>query len=338
MRTALMRQWFLGALVIALGGGLIGGCYGPQEWGVTFLRVIHPAATTAIVLFLMSFSLDTSRLRETMRSPSAVVWGAVVNLGLMPLMAWPLARLQWRTDFSLGLMIAAIAPCTLSTASVFTRRAGGNDAISLLVTLVTNVACVIVSPLWLGLILRSDVRIDLSGIVGQLVCCVLIPTLIGQCAQWPRFGAAISQQYRAGINIASQWLVLLLVVVAATRGGMMLRDQPTGPEAASLLILLASCVAIHLAGLWLGWFGARTVRATTDTAIAVAFSGSQKTLPIGILMATHPLVARDDAPFITFPLLAFHASQLIIDAILADRWAERRKPAAMSASASATTP
>lgn len=325
MRAALVRQWFLCVLAAALCGGLLAGCYGPQSLVATFLRVVHPSWTTIIVLFLMSFSLDTSRLREALLHPQAVLWGTIVNLGLTPLVAWPIAGWQARPDFSLGLMIAAIAPCTLATASVFTRRAGGNDAISLLVTLVTNVACVIVSPLWLTVILQSNTRVELTGVVSQLIYCVLLPTVIGQLAQWPRSGATISIRYRKVMNTAAQWLVLLLVLMAATRGGVMLRHQPAGPSAIALAGLIASCIVVHLASLWLGWMGAATMRASKETAIAVALSASQKTLPIGILMATHPLVVRDDAPFITFPLLAFHAGQLLIDAMLADRWAAQQR-------------
>ncbi len=324
MRAALMRQWFLCALAVGLGGGLLAGCYGPENASKLFLQIVHPAWTTAIVLFLMAFSLDTSRLTEALRDPQAVLWGSIVNLGLTPLVAWPLARLQSRPDFSLGLMITAIAPCTLATASVFTRRAGGNDAISLLVTLVTNIACVVISPLWLAVILKSDTRIDLAGMMGQLMCCVLLPTLLGQLAQRPRWGAALSLQHRGLINTAAQWLVLLLVLVAATRGGTILRGQPTGPGMVALLEMAAACVAVHLASLALGWFGARALRSPADNAIAVMFAASQKTLPIGLLMATHPLVARDDSPYITFPLLAFHAGQLLIDAMLADWWARRQ--------------
>lgn len=338
MRAALTRHWFLCALAVALIGGLMAGCQGRQSVVQTALQGAHPAIVTAVVLFLMSFSLDTSRFRDALRYPLPVIWGAIVNLGLTPFLAMPLAGLQSRSDFSLGLMIAAIAPCTLATASVFTRRARGNDAISLLVTLVTNLACVVVSPLWLAVILRSNAHIDLTGVTAQLVYCVLIPTLVGQGAQLTRWGSVISLRFRAVMNLASQWLVLLLVVVAAMRGGMILRDQPTGPAPVSLLILTFSCLGVHGASLWIGWMGAKALRASTETAIAVALSGSQKTLPIGILMATHPLVARDDAPFVTFPLLAFHAGQLIIDAVLADRWAERGPHGSTLATATATSP
>lgn len=323
MRAVWIRHWFLSALALGLGGGLCIGCYGPPALAHNVLHFVHPAGVTAAVLFLMSFSLDTSRFRDALRHPQAVLWGSLVNLGLTPLIAWPFAAGQLRADFALGLMITAIAPCTLATASVFTRRARGNDAISLLVTLVTNLACVVVSPLWLAVIRHDNTRVDLTGVMAQLVNCVLIPTLAGQVAQSFRWGAAVSQRYRIVVNTAAQALVLTLVAVAALRGGLILRNQPTGPGLDSLLILILSCVAVHLVSLGIAWVGARSLRAPTEAAIAMALSGSQKTLPIGVLMATHPLVARDDAPFVTFPLLAYHAGQLLIDAMLADRWANR---------------
>jgi predicted Na+-dependent transporter len=62
--------------------------------------------------------------------------------------------------------------------------------------------------------------------------------------------------------------------------------------------------------------------------IAVAIAGSQKTLPIGLLIATHPDVAAVSGPFVTFPLLAFHAAQLLLDAAVADWWATSNPTAA----------
>ena len=60
-------------------------------------------------------------------------------------------RLQLAPDFSFGLMIAASAPSTMAAASVWTRRAKGNDAVSLLVTILTNGFCFLVTPAWLVL-------------------------------------------------------------------------------------------------------------------------------------------------------------------------------------------
>lgn len=110
----------------------------------------------------------------------------------------------------------------------------------------------------------------------------------------------------------------------------MLREQPSAPSMVTLSGLCASCVIVHAASLWIGWVGARFVHASTADTIAVAFAGSQKTLPIALFIVTQPLFAEMDVPLITFPLLAFHAGQLLLDAMLADRWAALTRDQSLS--------
>ncbi len=321
MWRRLKHQWFLGALAAALAGGLITGLSASPAGVQLFLQTVKPSITTAIVLFLMSFSLDTSRLQQSLRNPTAAGIGFLVNMGLTPLIAWPLARWLGDPDLSLGLIIATLAPCTLATASVFTRRARGNDAVSLLVTLSTNLACVVISPWWLSLWLARSTQIDLTAVSTQLAGCVLAPTILGQILQATARGRALAEHYRRPIGISAQSIVLLLVFVAATHGGTILRDQPTRPGSGLIIAMILIGAIVHFIALVAGGLTARLARLSRDDVIAVAIAGSQKTLPIGLLIATHPEVAAVSGPFVTFPLLAFHAAQLLLDAAVADWWA-----------------
>ena len=119
LRQAL-KSWFLISLVILLPLGMGWGWWTSDAWRQSTVGRVDPAMTTITILFLMSFSLDSSKLRESFRSPGPVIWGTLVNIGILPLIAWPLTSLFSLTDFSLGLMIAAVVPCTLATASVST--------------------------------------------------------------------------------------------------------------------------------------------------------------------------------------------------------------------------
>ena len=84
---------------------------------------------------------------------------------------------------NIGLMIAAVVPCTLATASVSTRQAGGNDAVSLLVTLLTNLICVVLTPLWLKWTISIEAGIDPLPVIANLAGNVLLPTILGQVAR-----------------------------------------------------------------------------------------------------------------------------------------------------------
>jgi sodium/bile acid cotransporter 7 len=327
--SRLWRQsWFLLALLAVLAAGLAAGL-GARRAADAFVGAVSPSVTTAVVVFLMAYSLDSRRLRESLRRPSAAVLGSTVNLGVLPALAAAGAPLLAPPDLALGLVVTAISPSTLATASVFTRRAGGNDAISLLVTLLTNVACVAVTPLWLRALVSEHAEVRTAEVVRQLALCVLLPTLVGQLCLLPRAGRATADRHRARIELVSQLLVLLVVSTAAVRAGLELRRHEAWPSAGDLVAMAVLCLAVHAAGLAGGWWGGGVLRLAPADRIATAIAGSQKTLPVSLLIAASPSVASADAPFVIFPPLAYHAIQLVLDTAIVDAW-RRPRPSARS--------
>lgn len=86
--SRLWRQsWFLLALVAVLVGGFAAGLGEHRAAAERFLATVSPSFTTAFVLFLMAFSLDSHRLRDSLRRPAGAVWGSAVNLGVLPALA-----------------------------------------------------------------------------------------------------------------------------------------------------------------------------------------------------------------------------------------------------------
>ena len=322
----LAKSWFLLALLVLLPGGMAWGWATSEEWRQATAGHVHPAITTTIILFLMSFSLDSGKLRESFFPPRAVIWGAVVNLGLLPLLAWPLAMTHALPDFSLGLMIAAAVPCTLATASVFSRQAGGNDAVSLQVTLLTNIVGVVLTPLWLKWTMSADVNVYPMPVILSLALTVLLPTVVGQLARLiPLFGR-VANFRKFQIGIVAQCLVLLIVAKTAVEAGGQLQVQnewPSGPDFARLAI---ECAGLHALAMVIAEYGGRGLGLSRIDRIATVFAGSQKTLPVGLLLAAMPAVTGDRSlPFITFPILLFHAVQLVMDTAIADRMARSRE-------------
>lgn len=320
----LRQSWFLACLIVLLPGGMIWGWSTPPQWQQMSFGQINPAAVTILILFLMSFSLDSSRLRDSFRSPGPVLWGTVVNIILIPLMAWPLTMMFSRTDFALGLMITSAIPCTLATASVSTRQASGNDAISLLVTLTTNLLSVVLTPLWLKWTISVEAEINPWPVILNLAATVLLPTGLGQGVRsWERF-ERFASRYKSQISIAAQSLVLLIVTKAAVEGGGRLQAHATWPSAMDFLILALACGGLHSAAMLIANIGGRLMGFAIHDRIAVVFAGSQKTLPVGLLVAAMPAITAGlPLPFLTFPILLFHAVQLLMDSAIADQIRKR---------------
>ncbi len=320
----ILQSWFLILLVVLLPGGMVWGWQTTEEWRRMTVGRVSPGTTTVIILFLMSLSLNSRRLRDSFRSPGPVIWGTIVNIGILPLLAWPLARYFSLTDFSLGLMIAAAVPCTLATASVSTRQAGGNDAVSLLVTLLTNLISVVLTPLWLKWTIAIEADIDPWPVIANLAATVLLPTILGQVARlWPPLDRIAAAQ-RIRIGIVAQCLVLLIVTKAAVEAGGRLQSQAVWPAGTDFAALIVACASLHAAAMLIAELGGRWLKLPRIDRIATVFAGSQKTLPVGLLLAAMPAITGDlSLPFITFPILLFHAVQLMMDSAIADQIARR---------------
>lgn len=321
------RRWFLLSLAALIPSGLAVGANASEETVEQLFNVFRPRVITAIVLFLMAFSLDSRQLGASLRSPGPVLWAALVNYGLIPLMAWPLMRVQTSPDFALGLMIAAAVPSTMAAASVWTRKAGGNDAVSLLVTIATNGLCFVLTPMWLKITTARSIELDVWQMLARLVTAVLVPMIAGQLVRQVPAAGHVARRFKQPIGVAAQACILTLVFTAACRGGVQLNSAGATPGAGGVALVWATCIGVHLAAMLAGVVAGRLFGFRRGDWIAVAFSSSQKTLPIGLLVATDPTMFGNPdllgpgvgVPFAVFPMLMYHASQLFIDTAVADR-------------------
>lgn len=330
MVAFLKRQWFLTTLAILIAAGLAVGSRGESRLIDFWMTWFPPKGVTCCVVFLMAFSLDSARLTAAFRSPGPALLAIALNYGLVPLLAWGLMPLQTAADFRYGLMIAASVPCTLAAASVMTRKAGGNDAVSLLVTLVTNGLCFVLTPLWLYAATSTRVELDPAKLMQELLLTVLVPTVLGQALRQPKRARAFVDRHKAGFSVLAQVLIELTVTTAALRAGQTLRaaslgdDSGTAVTIGGALIVWACCIAVHLCGLGSGLFLARRLKFAPAECAPVAFAGSQKTLPIGLYIASDPALFGTAFPFALFPMLLYHVSQLFLDTLIAGRLAEKR--------------
>jgi len=343
MTAFLRKRWFLIGLFILIPLGMVIGASVPPER----LQILSSKTAgvlgrivVAVVLFLMSVTLDNKKLRDALRSPGPVIWATLVNFVCIPLMAIPLMRFQQTEDFAVGLMISASVPCTMAAASVWTRKASGNDAVSLLVTIITNGACFLITPVWLRWGIGGAVELDIVDMMERLIVTALIPICLGQLFRANQAVKNFADQAKTQLGVIAQACILLLIFWASLKGGPHLAGNHSAtPSAAAVGTVWASCIGLHLLAMMIVLQGSVLFRFAREDAAATAFAGSQKTLPIGIAIATD-LLADRGLPFAVFPILMFHASQLFLDTLVIDRlkaWVESSPAADHDARGNDTT-
>ena len=312
MRQFFVRRWFLLMLGLLLAVGF------------AFHRQLEPTRSlvrqepiVAAILFLMALPLEAGAMWRAMRRPRAVLLAVAINFGLLPLVAWPVSLLLWPEDLAVGLLIAASVPSTLASAAVWTRRAGGNDSVALLVMMITNVSCFLVTPMLVLVMTGAHKELPKSPgemIVSLALWCVL-PVIVAQLLRLWRPLGAWATRHKAPLGVLAQCGILSIVLVGAIVAGQRLAALPPGESMgpAAWLAMLAAVVAVHLSMLAAGHLLGRWLGLSREDRIAVGFAGSQKTLMVGLHLA------NTFGGLAILPMVAYHVCQLLVDTVIADR-------------------
>jgi sodium/bile acid cotransporter 7 len=322
MLNFIRQRWFLFALIAVLAGGMFG-------W-----RLAQPLAdhiprnvVVAIVMFLMALPMETGSMWQAVRRPGPAWLAAVINLGLAPPLGW-LAAHVLPAELGTGMMIATVVPCTLAAATVWTRRAGGNDAVAILVTMITNLGCFLVVPAWLRVFVGDEAvngaALDYGELVRQLLLLVVAPIVVAQLLRQWRAAGTWADRRKSQLSMVAQLGILTFVFAGAVRCGVEMQ-KVTGNQVlntGNIAILIAMVIVVHLLLLWIGLSAARALRMERPDAIAVGIAGSQKTIMAGLFLATK------FGALAILPMVAYHAAQLLLDTLIAD-WLRQRGPATM---------
>jgi len=319
LQQFLVRRWFLIALTLVL---LVALPFGVQLQ----LLASSKAARNAIVfcvLFLMAWPLDASHMWQALRSPWAVLLAVGVNVGLLPLVAW-LVSLGLSRDLAPGLLVAAATPCTLASAAVWTRRAGGDPAVAILVTIITNAGSFLITPVWLSILAPTATStassISLTAMIIKLGLLVVLPMVLAQLTRLRPRVAAWATANKTPIGVLALCGILAMVFLGSIQTSMRIWD--TSKPALhwfDIAAMIAGVLVVHLSMAATGYWLARLLGIQHKAAVAVLFAGSQKTLMVGLSVC-------DDLGVIILPMVCYHVGQLLVDTIIADRLRSRDGP------------
>lgn len=313
----LRKRWFL----LLLLSGVALAWFRPQ-WLRPLTDRLQIRIIVAVALFVMAWSLESRSLFKSVLHPLPALWAFTISYGLLPALAWSGGWLLPETGLRLGLLIMASVPCTLSSAVLWTRMAGGNDATALLTVLLTTATSWLATPIWLTLGASASIALDLRGMMHSLLLVLLVPVGLGQLSRAvdPLARAALRQKtFLAAVSRLSILSIILKAVVDAS--------QPLSERSARLAwgwigASIALCIGIHLIALVGGLWSSRLLRFDRAAQIAVAFAGSQKTLPVSLYL--FDVYFQESYPLAIVPMIVYHVGQLIVDTLIADALAGHR--------------
>lgn len=308
---SLRQRWFL----LLLLAGVVGGWFRPQWLRPATVR-LEPRIVVAAALFLTAWSLESRRLVRSLTHPLPALWAFTMSYGALPALAWSGGRLLPDADLRLGLLVIASVPCTLSSAVLWTRMAEGNATTALLTVLLTTAVSWLVTPAWLAVGAHADVALEVSSMMYSLASVLVVPVGLGQLSRALGPLARTADQHQAVISTVARLFIFSIILKATVDVSDRLSQASVPLSPGWIVAATALCVGAHVIALVSGFWSSRLLHFDRADQIAVAFSGSQKTLPVSLYL--FDAYFKEAHPLSLVPIVVYHVSQLIVDTLIAD--------------------
>ena len=184
--------------------------------------VILPLAL-AFIMFVLGLGLTGSDFLRVIKQPRDFLIGAFSQIILLPIIAfilvkmWPIAP-----ELAIGVMIIAAAPGGV-TSNLLTSFAKGDVALSISLTAIISLLCVITIPLIVltsvGLLSDSNITQDISllSMSRNMFLIVTVPVILGTLLRRFVSGAALKFEPIARKISIALFVLVLLGAIAAER-------------------------------------------------------------------------------------------------------------------------
>ncbi|MEE3634291.1 bile acid:sodium symporter [Pseudomonas sp. FFUP_PS_473] len=222
-------------------------------------------------------------------------------------------------ELYLGVLYLCALPATVQSAIAFTALARGN---------IPAAICSAAASSLLGIVLTPVLVVLLMGVEGEgassldallkIVLQLLVPFVAGQLAR--RWIGAWVMRNATWLKTVDQGSILLVVYTAFSDAVVSGLWQSVAFS--RLLGLTVACCVLLAAVLWCTQALGRWLGFNLEDRITILFAGSKKSMATGVPMA-QVLFAGGGIGAVILPLMIFHQIQLMVCAVLAQRYARR---------------
>ena len=262
----------------------------------------------------MGATLTVRDFRDLVREPAAVTLGMVVQLMLVPLATFGFSRvLGVHGGVAVGIALLASIPGG-TTSNIFTYFARGNSALSISLTGLTTLACLVTTPLILAALISDQLPADFTMPTGQIVIeiafTLLLPLALGMSYlyMYPRPAVVVSKWC-----IRASLLGVVLIVVGSMSAGR-LNLEAFGMDSVLLVVYFTLTLTAT------GWLVPRLFRLSRPDSIAIEIEVIVRNMNLGVMLkaSLFPAAAATSqlGDAVLFTLLLYGGLQLTIAPLL----------------------
>lgn len=246
-----------------------------------------------VIMLGMGASLTPRDFYLALRRPYGLAIGVISQYGFMPFIGFMLATmLTVPSNIAIGILIMACMPGG-TTSNIFTYFSKGNLALSVLMTVTSTVAGVVMIPIVLVLYATAlDLEIPRENIIATLIL-LLVPVGIGMVLR--RISANVGAVTEFFGSALALFFILFLIVSWIPRNWQFLQDTTSATYVAS--------IGLGVMGITIGYLFARALRLHPRNARTVALETGIQNGPLAIAIIVFTFQGTEAQSVMAVPVL-----------------------------------
>lgn len=242
----------------------------------TWVESSYFTGLLGLLMFSVGITTTIDDFKECLKRPGAIAINFISCYGIMPVLAYILAKAIGAEGAILAGMVLVGSINGGQASNLCTLIAGGDVALSVLMTTSTTLGCIFMTPLICKLVLGAVVPVDAMGIVVSTFQVVLAPIFagVGLNTLAPKLCKSVGV-YTPVIGVIS---TVLLVGASVAKCAAPIKNAG--------MPLQFACMALHLFGGILGFFATKAVGYDERTCRTVAIETAMKSSAFGFLLAS----------------------------------------------------
>uniref|UniRef100_UPI0040490709 bile acid:sodium symporter family protein n=1 Tax=Cephaloticoccus sp. TaxID=1985742 RepID=UPI0040490709 len=260
----------------------------------------------AVIMLGMGLTLSIDDFKRVLVMPRPVALGFVAQFLFMPLLGWSISRLlHLDTPLAVGLILVSCCPGgTASNVVAYLARA--NVALSVVMTVCSTFAAIILTPLLTQFYAGTMVQVDALGLFLSTFKVVVAPVLLGVLLN--RFVPRVVAWTRPASPLIS--VITITLIVASIIG------QSAEAVKASAGVLLLAVGLLHVGGFGLGYLSARVFGFEKIIARTVSIEVGMQNSGLGVVLARKHFAD----PLTAVPCAISSVFHSVIGSLLAGWW------------------
>ncbi len=275
----------------------------------------------SLIFFFYGLKLNFAELKAGLRN-----WKLHAVVQISSFILFPLLVLSCKGFFNtstyplwLGAFFLASLPSTVSSSVVMVSIAEGNIPAAIFNASISSIIGVFITPVWMSLVnIGAASNADMSDIFLKLILQVLVPVVLGLLLnkKWGHW----AQRYKKQLKYFDQAIILSIVYTAFCES--FAQHMFSNISFFELVVMGASMLVLFFVAYFITTMVCKALSFNREDTITATFCGSKKSLVHGTVMSKVLFPNSTIIGLLLLPLMLYHALQLIVVSMMAQRLAK----------------